>query len=173
MLAEPDADWAAQFLAERERIAPCFPAPPRLIEHMGSTAVPGLVAKPIIDIIVLVDDLEGARPAIPALVAAGYVHRDDFPMPDRIFLMRLDAETGLRTHQLHIHGNEAEVQRHLIFRDRLRSDRAVRDAYAALKRDLAQRHGDDRQAYSQHKTAFIDAIVAESGGADRAQQWNP
>lgn len=172
-LVDADPEWSSQFLRERERIEACFQQAPELIEHMGSTAVPGLAAKPIIDIIALVRNLDAGRTAIPALVGVGYVHRDDFPMPDRIFLMKLDPVSGVRTHQLHIHANETEVSRHLLFRDRLRSDPECSAAYAALKQDLALRFADDRQAYSQHKTAFIDAVVADEDGPDRAQRWNP
>ncbi|MBB4053015.1 GrpB-like predicted nucleotidyltransferase (UPF0157 family) [Devosia subaequoris] len=172
-LVDADPEWSSHFLRERERILACFQQAPELIEHMGSTAVPGLAAKPIIDIIALVNNLDAGQMAVPALVGAGYVHRDDFPMPDRIFLMKLDPVSGARTHQLHIHANEVEVARHLLFRDRLRRDPECRAAYSALKQDLAVRFAEDRQAYSQHKTAFIDAVVAQDGGPARAQSWNP
>ncbi len=87
--------------------------------------------------------------------------------------MRRDPLSGERTHQLHLHANVHEVERHLLFRDRLRADPEVRDAYQRLKDDLAQRFAGDRMAYSTHKTAFIDAVVAEAGGPQREQSWNP
>lgn len=173
VLVDPDPRWAELFAIERDLILRAFPAPPRRVEHMGSTAVPGLRAKPIIDIIVLVDGLEAAMAAVPGLVAAGYLHRDDFPMPDRVFLMRRDPLSGERTHQLHLHAKAEEVERHLLFRDRLRADPEARDAYQRLKDELAQRFAGDRMAYSTHKTAFIDALVAKAGGPPREQSWNP
>ena len=134
---------------------------------MGSTAVPGLVAKPIIDIIVLVDSLEAARPSIPALEALGFIHRADYSDTTKILLMKRRAEDQSRSHHLHVHEHEAEVRRHLVFRDCLRADNALRDAYADLKLDLADRFRDDRMAYSRHKTAFVDAVVRAAGGSDR------
>lgn len=173
VLVDPDPRWASLYDSERDLILGCLTQPPICIEHMGSTSVPGLRAKPIIDIIVLVERLDLAEAAVPALVAAGYIHRDDFPMPDRVFLMRRDPHSGERTHQLHLHADPAEVDRHLRFRDRLRADPAACSAYQSLKDDLARRFPTDRMAYSTHKTAFIDAIVAGAGGPDRGQLWNP
>lgn len=173
VLVDPDPRWAELYERERDLILACLTQPPIRIEHMGSTSVPGLRAKPIIDIIVLVERLDLGEAAVPALVAAGYIHRDDFPMPDRVFLMRRDPISGERTHQLHLHANVHEVERHLLFRDRLRADPAIRDAYQRLKDDLAERLAGDRMAYSTHKTAFIDAVVAEAGGPQREQSWNP
>ena len=128
---------------------------------------------PIIDIIVLVDSLEAARPSIPPLEALGFIHRADYSDTTKILLMKRRAEDQSRSHHVHIHEHEAEVRRHLVFRDQLRADSALRDAYADLKLELAGRFRDDRVAYSRHKTAFVDAVVQAAGGSDRRVPWNP
>jgi GrpB-like predicted nucleotidyltransferase (UPF0157 family) len=163
-----DPDWPAAFERERQVIAPLFPTPPRVIEHMGSTSIPGLPAKPIIDIIVLVDDLEAGRTAIPALEAAGYSFWTANPDKTKLYLVKGLPPAPRRTHHLHVYDDEREVERHLIFRDRLRTDPGARGAYLALKRDLADRFRDDREAYSSAKTAFVDELVLSSGGPKRS-----
>ncbi|MCY1541138.1 GrpB protein [compost metagenome] len=140
---------------------------------MGSTAVPCLPAKPIIDIIVLTDDLASARRDIPALEATGYRFWADNPDQTKLYLAKGMPPAPARTHHLHIHDDADEVQRHLIFRDHLRANPAARADYLALKRDLAARFRDDREAYSRHKTAFIDALAASLGAAPRRIAWKP
>jgi len=172
-LCEPDPDWPMAFVRERERLWPCFVPAPHLIEHIGSTAVPGLLAKPIIDIIVLVGNLRSGKDCTPALEQAGYQYRPDYIDQTKLFLRKLDPVNGRRTHHLHIHDNAKEVHRHLLFRDALRADGALRDPYSRLKQDLAQRYRDDRMAYSRHKTAFIDSVVLARNGPPRRVAWNP
>jgi GrpB-like predicted nucleotidyltransferase (UPF0157 family) len=172
-LHDADPAWPRLYEQERALILPCFLEMPLLLEHMGSTSIPGLPAKPIIDIIVLVADLEAARLAIPALEAAGFEYRADYADKTKLFLMKRDAGDGRRTHHLHIHDHAGEVRRHLIFRDALRADDGLRDAYRDLKQELAQLYRDDRVAYSRHKTAFIDRLVFERGGPPRRVAWNP
>jgi GrpB-like predicted nucleotidyltransferase (UPF0157 family) len=172
-LHAPSPDWPADFLRERDLIAPLFPVPPLLIEHMGSTAVPGLAAKPIIDIIVLVEDLDAGRRAIPALEATGYSFWADNPDKTRLYLVKGLPPAPHRTHHLHIHDDADEVRRHLLFRDHLRAHPEVRDAYLALKSDLADRFRHDREAYSKHKTDFVDGLLLSLGGPPRRTDWNP
>jgi GrpB-like predicted nucleotidyltransferase (UPF0157 family) len=163
-LHEPDADWPAAFARERALLVPAFAVPPLAIEHMGSTSVPDLPAKPIIDIIVFVEDLDQGRAAIPALEALGYSFWADNPDKSKLFLTKGLPPAPRRTHNLHVHANPDEVRRHLLFRDHLRSSAAAREAYLDLKRDLAARFRDDREAYTEGKAAFVDAIVARLGG---------
>ena len=168
-----DPAWPVAFETERDLIAPLFPTPPLLIEHMGSTSIAGLPAKPIIDIIVLVRDLDTARQAIPALDATGYSFWADNPDKTKLYLVKGLPPAPHRTHHLHIYDHEDEVRRHLVFRDHLRTHPDVRDAYLALKADLATRFREDREAYSKHKTAFIDGLVLSLGGPARRFDWNP
>jgi len=166
-LSPADPNWPAAFAAERSRILPLFAVPPLLIEHMGSTAIPGLPAKPVIDILVLVEDLRSGRAAIPALEALGYAYWADNPDKGKLFLVKGLPPAPRRTHHLHIYTDPDEVQRHLLFRNHLRSDTEARDAYLALKQDLAARYRDDREAYSNLKSAFVDEIVHSLGGPER------
>ena len=168
-----DPAWPAMFERERALLVPILGPNATQIEHMGSTSIPGLPAKPVIDIIVLVIDLEAARQAIPALEATGYSFWVDNPDKSKFYLVRGLPPAPHRTHHLHIHDNGDEVRRHLIFRDHLRAYPEIRDAYLALKLDLAQRFRDDRDAYSKHKTAFVDDILHALGGPPRHFPFAP
>jgi GrpB-like predicted nucleotidyltransferase (UPF0157 family) len=150
-----DPDWPRRFAEERDRLAPLLAGAE--IHHIGSTAVPGLAAKPVVDIMALVGDLDAP---IRALVdRAGY----EFPvafngtLEGRRWLCRPSA--AHRTHHLHLVADRAILDRHLRFRDRLRADADLRHRYATLKLDLAARHRHDREAYTDAKLAFIEAVV--------------
>ena len=158
-LVDYDATWPELFKRERELVAPVLGANARRIEHMGSTSIPGLRAKPIVDVIVLVDDLVRARGVIPALEATGYSFWADNPDKTKLFLVKGLPPAPHRTHHLHVYDNADEVERHLIFRDRLRAHPELRDAYLALKTDLARRFRNDREAYTNHKVSFINEVV--------------
>jgi GrpB-like predicted nucleotidyltransferase (UPF0157 family) len=151
-----DDDWPAKFAAEAERIAPLLPGAE--IHHIGSTAVPGLAAKPVIDVMALVADLHG--PIRPLIDDGGY----EFPpayndtLQDRRWLCRRSA--GHRTHHLHLVLHGDLLARHLRFRDRLRDDPDLRDQYAHLKLALAARYRDDREGYTEAKAAFIERATA-------------
>ncbi len=167
-----DPKWALDYAAEQANLLGCFVEPPLRIEHFGSTAVPGLSAKPIIDVLVVVKDMDTARVLLPAVEALGYVSAPNYPDPHRIVLIKRNTK-GDRTHHLHFHADTEETRRHLVFRDALRADPAVLGAYERLKQDLAVRFRDDRDAYSRHKTAFIDEVVFANGGPARKTSWNP
>ena len=169
-LVPSSPDWPAAYALARDEIVSLLPTPPLLIEHIGSTAVPGLMSKPVIDIIVLVAAMEPARGAIAQLEQVGYEFRPEVSNPARLFLRRRGPD-GVRTHHLHIHTDPEDVQRHLLFRDRLRADQALRRDYEALKQDLARRHASDREAYAKGKDAFIDAVVRAAGGPERRPFW--
>ena len=158
-----DPQWPTRFEAEKQLILAALVRPPLAIEHIGSTAVPGLAAKPVIDIIVLVADLADARPAIPALEAAGYSYWRDNPETSKLYLVKGLPPAAQRTHHLHIYADRAELDRHIAFRDRLRRDAVVRNEYEALKRELAGRYRGDRESYTDGKTAFIDTVAPPRG----------
>jgi GrpB-like predicted nucleotidyltransferase (UPF0157 family) len=146
-----DPAWPAAFQAERERLAPLLAGVE--IHHFGSTAVPGLAAKPVIDMIALVPDLDAP---IAALVAnAGYQFPEAFnaALTHRRFLCYPTA--AHRTHHLHLVDDREELDRRLRFRDRLRADPALATEYATLKRALAERHREDREAYTDAKAPFV------------------
>lgn len=163
-LVAHDTAWSAAAAAERERLLALFAGTFLEVEHIGSTAVPGLAAKPIIDLLAGVRTMAVARALHAAVVDAGYTTSRDFnaTLTDRQWYMR--AAGGRRTHHLHIveHG-AAAWREHLRFRDALRADAALAARYAALKAALAQRHADDREAYTEAKTAFVRSVL--DGGA--------
>jgi len=151
-IVEYDAGWPAAFQAERERLAPLLPAAARL-HHFGSTAVPGLAAKPVIDMIALVDDLDA--PIATLVQEAGYQYPAAFnaTLAHRRFLCYPSA--ARRTHHLHLVDRQDELERRLRFRDRLRADPAFANEYAALKRTLAERYRGDRERYTEAKSGFV------------------
>lgn len=155
-----DSSWPLTFIAERAFVLGCFSTPPAAIEHIGSTAVPGLAGKPVIDILVLVDDLSLGRMAIPALEAGGYSFWRDNPDKTKLFLVKGLPPAPRRTHHLHIYADPAQLERHVAFRDRLRVDPLARRAYESLKRQLAAQYRNDREAYTEGKSAFIDNLLA-------------
>lgn len=162
-IAEPDPRWAAQFVAERDRLLELLPGGFTAIEHIGSTAVPALAAKPIIDILGGVGTLSEADALLVPLCAHGYETSAEFnaTLPDSRWLMR--HAHGKRTHHLHlvVFGGERWL-RSLQFRDALRADPAVAARYERLKRVLAEQHRQDREAYTDTKTAFINEVLANT-----------
>jgi GrpB-like predicted nucleotidyltransferase (UPF0157 family) len=156
-----DSNWPNLFAAEAERLRQRF-ASGRLrvvFEHTGSTAVPGLAAKPILDI--LAGYMEGA--ALPTYISvltnADYVHRGEQGIPGREFFRRGNP----RAYHLHLTAIGSRFWRdHLTFRDRLRAHNALRDAYAALKHDLASRFPRDREAYIAGKESFVNEVLGMS-----------
>lgn len=163
VIAPYDPAWPAMFEAERELIAPVLaPWAAGPILHIGSTAVPGLPAKPVIDIMAGVRDLASSRPAIEALAPLSYCWFDYKADVMHWFCKPSDQ---LRTHHLHLVPFESPLwHERVAFRDRLRADEAVRMAYRDLKLRLAAEHRDDREAYTEAKTDFILATLG-SGGA--------
>jgi GrpB-like predicted nucleotidyltransferase (UPF0157 family) len=157
-LAPPDPGWPTRFEQERaaldEAIGEWVCGG---IHHVGSTAVPGLEAKPIIDILAGVRDLETARACFEPLADLGYLYAPYLPEEMHWFAKPHPAR---RTHHLHLVPMDSQRYRdELAFRDRLRTDSQIASRYAALKRELAERHRDDRGAYTEAKSAFVLATL--------------
>ena len=133
------------------------------VEHIGSTAVPGLRAKPVVDVFAPVVSLSAARAALPLLERDGWLFWPQDPNAGyRMWLLR--PSPAARTHHLHIIRHDHPQARALIaFRDALRADATLRDAYADLKTTLAERHRADRDAYSDAKSAFVTATLRSLG----------
>jgi GrpB-like predicted nucleotidyltransferase (UPF0157 family) len=149
-----DPAWPERFERERARIVDALGAVAHGIEHIGSTSVPGLAAKPIVDILVTVADADDEATFVPALQRAGYVLRVSEP-----------GHRMLRTPALDVHVHvwsrtDAEVDRYLAFRDRLRASADHRTAYERLKRELAERDWEDMNHYAAAKGPLIEAILA-------------
>lgn len=155
-----DAQWPARFLAERERLLTLFPAQLLDVQHFGSTAVPGMPAKPIIDILGGVASMAVADDLMLLLLRSAYTTSAEFnaTLTDRRWLMRW--ADGRRTHHLHlVVMGSAEWLRRLRFRDSLRADTSLAERYAHLKSDLVAQHHTDREAYTQAKTEFVLSVV--------------
>jgi GrpB-like predicted nucleotidyltransferase (UPF0157 family) len=153
-----DPDWPILYAAERERLSPLLSQVGLLeIEHIGSTAVPGLAAKPVIDIAATVTSLSIAREqGVPLIAALGYAFWSDNPDPSELFFVNgLPPRAPRRTHHLHISEAGPRFSDKIRFRDMLRADTETARRYAALKRDLAGHYRDDREAYTEAKTAFV------------------
>jgi GrpB-like predicted nucleotidyltransferase (UPF0157 family) len=159
-LSAHDAGWAAAFERERARLVARLPGRFVDVRHVGSTAVPGLVAKPVIDILAGVPDFAGIEDVLRALQACGYAYvATAAPQAaDRFWLFR--HLRGRRTHHLHVvvHGTTAWHER-VDFCERLRGDAALRERYQALKLALLQRVGTDRDAFTAGKEPFIRAVL--------------
>lgn len=154
-----DPAWPARFERRAAVVRKVLGERARLIEHIGSTSVPGLAAKPIIDIVVGIDDPDDEQAYLPDLEAAGYDLR--VREPEHRCLRTGDPDEPVNLHCYP--PNHAEVRRYLAFRDRLRVSEADRDLYAATKRDLAQREWRDINYYAEAKRPVIDEILARAG----------
>ena len=160
-----DPRWPAVYLAEADLLRSILPSELVLTtEHIGSTAVPGLAAKPIIDILIAVPSVKQARDiAVPALEEYGYAFWSDNPRQDRLFFVKgLPPRALHRTHHLHMAEPGSDTQTPLLFRDYLRTHSQEASRYAALKSDLAAQHQGDREAYTAAKSSYIDQVVAKA-----------
>ena len=158
-----DSAWPALAAEEIAKVRAALPfGLVRAIEHIGSTAVRSLAAKPIIDLMILTSALTAAKQlAVPPLEAMGYSYWRTNPNPARMFLVKGLPPAERRTHHIHITEDEAELIRHCSFRDHLRRHAEDAKRYAALKRALASRHRTDREAYTEAKNDFVREIEAK------------
>ncbi len=158
ILVAHDPTWPARFDDERRALEPLLaPWLAGPIEHIGSTAVPGLIAKPVIDIMAGVRDLPSSRPAIDALRALSYCYFDYKANEMHWFCKPSDFE---RTHHLHLVPFESALwHERLAFRDALQRDENLRRSYADLKTRLAEQFRDDRERYTEAKTEFVSATL--------------
>jgi GrpB-like predicted nucleotidyltransferase (UPF0157 family) len=158
VISEYDLHWPELFRELRDGLPPGLRMRVRSIEHIGSTAVPGLAAKPIIDIDVVVAEQADVAEAIAMLAAAGYPHKGNAGVPGR---EAFDQPPHLPEHHLYVCvEGAAPLVAHLRLRDHLRANPDTAREYAALKRELAAAYGDDRAGYTEAKTAFIEAVLA-------------
>ena len=153
VIADYDPAWPRMFEEERARLQSAIGLWTVAIEHVGSTSVPDLAGKPVIDIGVALEDLADALKCITPLLELGYQCCGEFRIPGRIFFRKIveDPIPGQitdgvgRTHQIHMYQGDHE--------------QFVWHEYAALKRDVASRHGDDIEKYIEGKHAFIREIL--------------
>ncbi len=156
-----DEAWPSLFEEERARIERAIGPWVEEIEHVGSTAVPGLAAKPVIDIMVGVKSLDDTPIFVKRLEAIGYEYVPELErqMPQRRYFRKL--RQGRRTHQIHLveRSDAAFWDRHVLFRDYLRAHPEVAEGYARLKYEVSERFREERVAYTDAKTGFIAEVV--------------
>lgn len=157
-------EWPGRFEAERSRLAPVLaPWLSGGIHHIGSTSVPGLAAKPVIDMMAGVRDLAEAQAAVERLAALGYGHA--YHRPGTLwFFAPGEGEPAARTHHLHLTEPGSDLWRErLAFRDALRADPALAAEYAQLKAELQAGHTVYDGAYTSGKRPFVARVLAASG----------
>jgi GrpB-like predicted nucleotidyltransferase (UPF0157 family) len=159
-------EWKSRYASEADPIARALHGMAARLHHIGSTAIPGISAKPIIDILVEVDDLGGLDARRSAMEQLGYEVMGEFGIPGRRYFRKNDA-SGARTHQVHaFQTGSIGAARHLAFRDYMIAHPEDAQAYGALKERLALQHPDDFEAYMDGKDAFIKENEA------KAVVWN-
>lgn len=167
VVVDHDPTWPALFEQDREGILDALGATALTVEHVGSTSVPGLPAKPVIDVLLLVPDSADEPAYLPALEAAGYTLRIREPdwLEHRVLYRRVEDGSP---HNVNVHvfspgRADAEVARMRMFRDWLRTHPDDRDRYVATKRELATRRWRYVQDYADAKTEVVEAILARAG----------
>ena len=153
-----DPQWAHEYELEKQRLMTALGDTIIAIEHVGRTSVPGLAAKPLIDIVVAIDSFERLPAIIHTLTAMGYEHMPERVSDERAFFPKGPRQR--RTHHLSfvLQGSDGWRQT-ITFRDYLRQHPERRNAYAALKQQLASAHADDRYAYTAAKHDFIEQTL--------------
>lgn len=159
-IVEPDPRWPARFEASAAAIRAACGEHLVGLEHVGSTSVPGLAAKPIIDLMPVVARFEDGEACIAPIEALGYAYRGEYGIAGRHYFVRDGDGDRLREHVHLLVAGSAEAEKHLLFRDYLRAHPDRARAYETLKRALALRHGGDREAYTDGKAAFVEATLA-------------
>jgi len=164
-IVDYDPRWSLLFDEEARRL-PAVLDPSLVVglEHFGSTAIPGLSAKPIRDILIAVRSLAIAqRTVVAALRTLDYVFWDDNPKKDRMFFVKGMPPFGSkRSHHVHVTEADGELWQRLAFRDYLRAHPEEAEAYDRLKRRLAAEHRRDREAYTDAKSAYVESVMRKA-----------
>lgn len=160
IIADYNSQWPVRYEEEKGRILGVIGDKVVAIEHIGSTAVPGLGAKPVIDIMVAVRRLADTEACIEPLQSIGFEYRppDEVGIPERRYFTK--GIPGARTHHIHmVELTSTFWERHLLFRDFLRAHPEVAQEYYRLKKELADKYGEDREGYTEAKTSFIESVT--------------
>jgi len=161
-----DPSWPAAFERLRTRIWPAVADLATAIEHVGSTSVPGLAAKPVIDLDVVLGSGDHVPEAVARLATLGYAHRGDLGIAGR---EAFEPPPGAPEHHLYVCPPDSPaLANHLALRDHLRGDPQLAAAYGALKQRLARAYAHDIDGYVDGKTAFIVAVLRRAGFAEDA-----
>lgn len=174
-VVEHDPKWKLQFEAEAENIALVLGDLVVALHHIGSTAIPGIFAKPIIDMLLEVDQIDALDENTPEMEELGYEAKGEYGIPGRRYFRKNDA-AGERTHQVHAYQvGSTEIGRHLAFRDYMVAHPEAAGMYSELKRKLARKYPHDIEGYIDGKDPFIKEHEAraitwktrKSRGSDR------
>jgi GrpB-like predicted nucleotidyltransferase (UPF0157 family) len=169
VVVDYDPSWPGRFRKQAQRIRAALGSHAKAVEHIGSTAVPGLAAKPIIDILLAIDNPSDESTYVPALENAGYVLR--IREPD--FCEHRMLRTAQQDVHVHVFADGCpQVERFLLLRDRLRHEAAERKLYAQTKRKLAARGWPTTQHYAEAKSEVIEEIIGRAMAA-RSSHGNP
>jgi GrpB-like predicted nucleotidyltransferase (UPF0157 family) len=164
-IVDYDPRWPLLFDEEARRLRLVLgPSSIVGLEHFGSTAIPGLSAKPIIDILIAVRSLAAAQATfVEALRTLDYVYWADNPKKDRLFFVKGMPPFGSRrSHHVHVTEPQGEMWQRLAFRDYLRAHPEEAETYERLKRRLAAEHQADREAYSDGKSAYVESVMQKA-----------
>ncbi|HEX7956021.1 MAG TPA: GrpB family protein [Pyrinomonadaceae bacterium] len=160
-----DPRWRDAFEAEAKRVAAALGENVVAVHHIGSTAIPGIYAKPIVDMLVEVGDIAEVDGRSSAMESLGYEVMGEYGIPGRRYFRKDDRE-GIRTHHIHaFEAGSAEASRHLAFRDYMTAHPADAQKYSELKRRLAEEHPHSPDGYMDGKDDFIKEMER------RAAQW--
>jgi len=152
--------WHELFAEERARLEDAIGEFVVAIEHIGSTSVCGIAAKPILDIAVAINDQASGERCVAPLENIGYIYRGENGIAGRFYFVK---GAPARTHHLHmLLADSDELRNHLAFRDYLRQNRETAAEYDRLKKDLASRYRNDRDAYLDGKAEFVEKILKKS-----------
>ncbi len=166
-----DPAWAERYQEIRERLMPALQGLVVGIEHVGSTSVPGLAAKPIIDVDVVISSRLRFPEVRDALHGLGYVHRGNLEIPGREAFLR---PPGTFPHHLYVCSVDTpNLHDHLVLRDTLRARADLRERYAAIKREMAALHPEDIDSYIDGKGPVIEAIMAAGRAAATFEDFQP
>ena len=164
-----DPEWSDGFKQEVEALTEIFDHEIVAIHHIGSTAIPGILAKPIIDVLVEVRDIERIDAFNRQMRERGYLPKGEFGIAGRRFFIKGTEES--RTHHIHIfQAGNPEFERHLAFRDYLRAHRDQAQAYSRLKAELARRFPRDADSYTAGKSDFVEEIERKAEAWERARR---
>lgn len=153
-----DPRWRDAFEAEAERVAAALGENVVAVHHIGSTAIPDIYAKPVVDLLVEVKDVTEVDGRSSAMESLGYEVMGEYGIPGRRYFRKDDRE-GIRTHQIHVfETGSAQVERHLAFRDYMIAHPEDAREYSELKRRLAEEHPQSMNGYMDGKDGFIKEI---------------
>jgi GrpB-like predicted nucleotidyltransferase (UPF0157 family) len=164
-----DPAWPAHFEVAREAILAACNGVVIALEHVGSTAIPGIAGKPYIDLMPGLERFEDGQAMVEGMASLGYSFRGELRIPGRHYFSKwINGDEHVWKHNVHCYAvGHIEWTRHLVFRDALRADPALRDEYERLKFELAARFAKDIEAYADAKSEFVERVILAAGGPQR------